>query len=51
MEKDSTTITPAGSPAERPKVPKLREMPLAKARELIQKTPTQHDDLFRRPAK
>jgi hypothetical protein len=47
MEKDSTTITPA----DRPKEPQLREMSLAKAKKLIQKTSKQHDGLFRRLAK
>jgi hypothetical protein len=51
MEKDSTTITPADSPADGPKEPQLREMSLAKAKKLIQRTSKQHDGLFRRLAK
>jgi len=57
MEKDSKTVTPApGSEPEvpgsaSPQTPRLREMSLARAKKLIQKTSAQHDGLFRRLAK
>jgi len=56
MERDTKTITHVGSPEPHPEntrlqAPRLREMSLARARKLIQKTSKQHDGLFRRLAK
>jgi hypothetical protein len=57
MEKDTKTITHVGSPEPNTpenaclQAPRLREMSLARARKLIQKTSKQHDGLFRRLAK
>ena len=57
MEKDTKTITHVDSPEPntpenaRLQAPRLREMSLATARKLIQKTSKQHDGLFRRLAK
>jgi hypothetical protein len=57
MEKDTKTITGVSSSEPnalehaRPQAPRLREMSLARARKLIQKTSKQHDGLFRRLAK
>jgi hypothetical protein len=57
MDKDTkTTIGVSSSEANvsehaRPQAPRLREMSLAKAKKLIQKTSKQHDGLFRRLAK
>lgn len=56
MEKRTKTITgdhPEAKALEhgRPQAPRLREMSLARAKKLIQKTSKQHDGLFRRLAK
>ena len=57
MDKDTKTITDVSSSGPnapeqaRPQAPRLREMSLAKAEKLIQKTSKQHDGLFRRLAK
>jgi hypothetical protein len=57
MEKDTKTVTDVGSPEPntpenaRLEGPRLREMSLARARKLVQKTSKQHDGLFRRLAK
>jgi hypothetical protein len=57
MEKDTKTIAHLGGPEPnapddaRVQSPRLREMSLARARKLIQKTSKQHDGLFRRLAK
>jgi hypothetical protein len=57
MEKDTNTITdvsnfePNAPEHARPQAPRLREMSLARAKKLIQKTSKQHDGLFRRLAK
>jgi hypothetical protein len=53
MDKDSKTITGSPEPnapeQARPQAP--RDMSLARAKKLIQKTSKQHDGLFRRLAK
>lgn len=57
MAKDTKTITDVSSSEPnapeyaRPQAPRLREMSLARAKKLIQKTSKQHDGLFRRLAK
>ena len=57
MEKNTKTITdvsssePSAPEHARPQAPRLREMSLARAKKLIQKTSEQHDGLFRRLAK
>lgn len=57
MEKDTKTNTDVSSSEPnapehaRPQAPWLREMSLARAKKLIQKTSMQHDGLFRRLAK
>ena len=57
MEKDTQTITdvsnsePNAPEHAHPQAPRLREMSLARAKKLIQKTSMQHDGLFRRLAK
>jgi hypothetical protein len=57
MQKDTKTITdvPSSEPSApgngSPQLPRLREMSVARARKLIQKTSKEHDGLFRRLAK
>jgi hypothetical protein len=57
MQKDTKAITDVSSSEPnapehaRPQAPRLREMSLARAKKLIQKTSKQHDELFRRLAK
>jgi hypothetical protein len=57
MQKDTKATTgvsgsePNAPEHARPQAPQLREMSLANAKKLIQKTSKQHDGLFRRLAK